>query len=160
MNHCTLMAELISDPQLRYTQDTQTAIAEFTVVFPGLKADDAPQQMKVLGWGNLAQEIQQTYHMGDRVLLEGRLSITSMERPEGFREKQVEMTAQRVYGLNTLGALPIGTPPTPPPIAAYSAPPPPGSPPPLPPPVAVAPPVPAPVAPTPEPEVDYDDIPF
>jgi single-strand DNA-binding protein len=158
MNHCTLLAELISDPQLRYTQDNQTPIAEFTVAFPGLRSEDAPQQMKVVGWGNLAQDLQTQYRTGDRVLLEGRLSINTLDRPEGFKEKQVEMTAQRVHSISALGAGAIGVPVTPPPAAtAYTAPA-------TPPPTATTP-TPAPAAapaapPTPEAEVDYDDIPF
>lgn len=158
MNHCTLMAELITDPQLRFTQDTQTAIAEFRVVFPGLKSEDEPQQMTVVGWGNLAQEIQGTYHVGDRVLMEGRLSINTVDRPEGFREKTVEMTVQRMYSLGALSTLSVGSPAVPAPApAAYAPPPGAGAP------VATvptaAPAAPA-AAPAPEPEVDYDDIPF
>ncbi|MDA0673298.1 MAG: single-stranded DNA-binding protein [Cyanobacteria bacterium] len=152
MNHCTLLAELISDPQLRYTQDNQTPIAEFSVAFPGLRAEDAPQQMKVVGWGNLAQEIQTQYRTGDRVLLEGRLSINTLDRPEGFKEKQVEMTAQRVYSIGALGAAAIGTPAMPPPPMAVAS---------SPAPAPTATPTAAPATPAaPEPEVDYDDIPF
>lgn len=154
MNHCMLMAEIITAPQLRYTQESQTAIAEMTVVFPGLRDDDPSQQMKVIGWGNLAQEMQETYHTGDRVLLEGRLSMNTVERPEGFKEKRAEMTAQRVYRINDLGSMAIA-----PPAAVPSA----GGPPP-----AAAPSQPAEVSRTAPPapaepaaaDVDYDDIPF
>ncbi|HEY9887703.1 MAG TPA: single-stranded DNA-binding protein, partial [Candidatus Obscuribacterales bacterium] len=82
MNQCMLMAEIISVPQLRYTQDNQTAIAEMTIAFAGLRPEDAAQTLKVIGWGNLAQEMQQQYQPGDRVLIEGRLSINTVERPE------------------------------------------------------------------------------
>lgn len=99
MNNCVLMAEIIQDPQLRYTSDTQTPIAEMLVQFPGLREDDPPSTLKVVGWGNLAQEIQENYHQGDRVVLEGRLNMNTVERPEGFREKRAEMTAQRIYRL-------------------------------------------------------------
>ncbi|MEL6400879.1 MAG: single-stranded DNA-binding protein [Leptolyngbyaceae cyanobacterium] len=152
MNHCMLMAEIIAAPQLRYTQDNQTAIAEMTVAFPGLRAEDAAQRLKVIGWGNLAQEIQEQYHTGDRVLLEGRLSINTVDRPEGFKEKQAEMTVQRVHRLSDLSTLSIPQPAVAPATAnapaASSA-------------VASAPPsaTPAP-APKPDAEVDYDDIPF
>ena len=53
--------------------------------------------MKIVGWGNLAQDIQQNYRAGQRVLLEGRLSMNVVDRPEGFKEKQAEMTVQRIY---------------------------------------------------------------
>jgi len=100
MNSCIIMAEIIQDPQLRYTSDTQTPIAEMLVEFPGLRAEDAPARVKVIGWGNLAQEIQETYHQGDRVVIEGRLSMNTIERPEGFKEKRAELTAQRIHRLD------------------------------------------------------------
>lgn len=104
------MAEIVDAPQLRYTADNQTPIAEFVVKFPGLRAEDTPGQMKVVGWGNLAQEIQTQYKMGDRVLLEGRLGMSTVERPEGFKEKRAEMTVQRVSPINSLQAMAIADP--------------------------------------------------
>lgn len=110
MNNCILMAEIVQAPQLRYTADNQTPIAEFVVKFPGLREGDAPGQMTVLGWGNLAQEIQERYHQGDRVLLEGRLSMNTVERPEGFKEKRAEMTVQRVSPIGELQSMVIAEP--------------------------------------------------
>ncbi|MEL6382902.1 MAG: single-stranded DNA-binding protein [Cyanobacteria bacterium J06626_18] len=152
MNHCMLMAEIIVAPELRYTQDNQTAIAELTVAFPGLRPEDGTQQMKVIGWGNLAQEIQEGYQVGDRVLIEGRLTMSTVDRPEGFKEKQAELTAQRLHRLADLGSAEIPRPTVPaaesPRSAASSATAP----------AAAAPPTPT--ASEPESEPDYDDIPF
>ncbi|NEQ32122.1 MAG: single-stranded DNA-binding protein, partial [Leptolyngbya sp. SIO4C5] len=75
MNNCILMAEIIQAPQLRYTSDNQMAVAEFVIQFPGLRPDETSSQIKVVGWGNLAQEIQAQYHAGDRVLIEGLLAL-------------------------------------------------------------------------------------
>ncbi len=93
------MVDLLQDPELRYTSDTQTPIAEMMVEFPGLRAEDPPSTLKVIGWGNLAQEIHERYHQGDRVVIEGRLSMNTVERPEGFKEKRAELTAQRIHNL-------------------------------------------------------------
>jgi single-stranded DNA-binding protein len=98
MNSCILMAEIVEEPQLRYTPD-QTALAEMLVQFPGPRAEDAPATLKVVGWGNLAQQIQQQYHQGDRVIIEGRLSMNTIDRPEGFKEKRAELTVQRIHSL-------------------------------------------------------------
>lgn len=98
MNSCILMAEIVQEPQLRYTPD-QTALAEMLVQFPGLRAEDPPATLKVVGWGNLAQEIQQQYRQGDRVIIEGRLSMNTVERSEGFKEKRAELTVQRIHSL-------------------------------------------------------------
>lgn len=110
MNNCMLLAEIVQAPQLRYTSDNQTPVAEFVVQFPGLKDTDPATQMKVVGWGNLAQEIQATYQVGQRVLLEGRLSMNTIERPEGFKEKQAEMTVQRIYNAGAFATMPMTAP--------------------------------------------------
>ena len=102
MNNCILMAEIVEAPQLRYTADNQTPISEFVAKFPGLREGDAAGQIKVIGWGNLAQEIQERYQVGERVLLEGRLGMNTIERPEGFKEKRAEMTVQRVTPISQL----------------------------------------------------------
>ncbi|MBD1851319.1 single-stranded DNA-binding protein [Leptolyngbya sp. FACHB-711] len=100
MNSCILMGEVTQDPQLRYTPDNQTPIAEMWVQFPGLRDDDPPSKLKVVGWGNLAQEIQERYHQGDRIIVEGRLNMNTIDRQEGFKEKRAELTAQRIHHVN------------------------------------------------------------
>jgi single-strand DNA-binding protein len=97
MNSCILMAEVVQDPQLRYTQDNQMAIAEMTVQFPALREEEAPVTLKVVGWGNLAQEVQETYRVGDRVIIEGRLNMNRIDRPEGFKETRPELNIQRIH---------------------------------------------------------------
>ena len=109
MNSCILMAEIVQAPELRYTSDTQTPIAEMFVEFPGLRAEDPPSRLKVVGWGNLAQEIQERFHQGDRVVIEGSLRMNTVERPEGFKEKRAELTAQRIHSLGADTALEAST---------------------------------------------------
>lgn len=99
MNNCIVMAEIVQDPQLRYTAESQIPIAEMMIQFPSVRQDDPPSLLKVVGWGNLAQEMSQRYHQGDRVIIEGRLGMTMIDRPEGFKEKRAELTAKRVYSV-------------------------------------------------------------
>lgn len=114
MNTCVLMAEIVQEPELRYTPDNQTPIAEMTVQFAGLRPEDPPATLKVIGWGNLAQEIQANYHEGDRVVIEGRLSMNTVDRPEGFKEKRAELTVQRLHrigaGLSLESTVTVPTP--------------------------------------------------
>ncbi|MBE9226629.1 single-stranded DNA-binding protein [Phormidium sp. LEGE 05292] len=99
MNSCILMAEVVQDPQLRYTPDN-LAVAEMLVQFPGIKPDDPPANLKVIGWGNLATEIHERCHRGLHIVIEGRLGMNTFERkPEGFKEKRAELTAQKVHYL-------------------------------------------------------------
>jgi len=101
------MAEIIQQPQLRYTPDNQLQIAEMLVQFPGQKPEDPPEHLKVIGWGNFAQEIHDKYREGDRVIIEGRLSMNTIER-DGIKEKRAELTAQRIYsvGADAMSAAP------------------------------------------------------
>ena len=99
MNSCVLMAEIIKEPELRYTQEGQTPISEMLVQFPSLRAEDPVETLKVVGWGNLAQQIQEQFHQGDRVIIEGRLTMNTIDRPEGFKEKRAELTASRIHAL-------------------------------------------------------------
>lgn len=96
------MVEIVQDPQLRYTADNQIPIAEMLVKFPNLR-NDSFAVLKVIGWGNLAQEINEKYHQGDCVIVEGRLAMNTLDRPEGFKEKRAELTAKKIYMLD-LGA--------------------------------------------------------
>jgi single-stranded DNA-binding protein len=106
------MAEIIQAPELRYTSENQTPITEMLVQFPGSRPEDPLATLKVVGWGNLAQEIQEKYRLGDRVVIEGRLGMNTIDRPEGFKEKRAELTAQRIHivGADTpLEASPMAT---------------------------------------------------
>lgn len=155
MNNCMLLAEIVQAPQLRYTSDNQTPVAEFWVEFPPLKENDPAAKLKVVAWGNLGQEVQANYQAGQRVLLEGRLAMNVIDRPEGFKEKQVEMTLQRLYDAGAFSTMAMTAPaPLAPPTASPAAP------------AAVTPasapsprpPVTPPAASAPSP--NYDDIPF
>jgi single-strand DNA-binding protein len=115
MNSCVLLGEIVKAPELRYTQDGQTAISEMVIQFPGLRAEDPMENMKVVGWGNLAQQIQEQFQEGDQVIVEGRLTMALLDRPEGFKEKRAELTAGRIHRVQAdLNAPRIAnTPPSP-----------------------------------------------
>jgi single-strand DNA-binding protein len=97
MNHCVLEVEVMEAPTLRYTQDNQTPIAEMTVRFDGLRPDDAPGVLKVVGWGNLAQDLQNRVQVGQRLVLEGRLRMNTVPRQDGMKEKRAEFTLARLH---------------------------------------------------------------
>jgi len=99
VNHCLLEAEVMEAPQIRYTQDNQTPIAEMTVQVEGLRPDDPPSTLKVVGWGNLAQDLQNRVRAGQRLVLEGRMRINSVARADGVREKKAELTLSRLHPL-------------------------------------------------------------
>lgn len=90
---------MLEAPQLRYTQDNQTPVAEMPVRMEGLRPDDPPGQLKVVGWGNLAQDLQNRVQVGQRLLLEGRLRMSTVTRQDGLKEKRAEFVLSRLHPL-------------------------------------------------------------
>jgi len=97
MNSCILMAQIIKEPELRYTPDSQIPSSQMLVQFPSLKPEDSPATLRVVGWGDLATEIKENFHEGDQVIIQGRLQINSVDRPEGFKEKRAELSVSKIY---------------------------------------------------------------
>ncbi|KGG12889.1 MULTISPECIES: single-stranded DNA-binding protein [Prochlorococcus] len=114
MNHCLLEAVVRQAPTIRYTQGNTTPIAEMEVSFNGLRADDPQGFIKVIGWGNLAQELQNNIHVGQKLVLEGRLRMNTIPRQDGTKEKKAEFTLARFHSIseqsNTRDSSPLNTP--------------------------------------------------
>ena len=90
---------MLEAPQVRYTQDNQTPVAELVARFDGLRAEDPPGQIKVVGWGNLATDLQNRVQVGQRWVLEGRLRMNTVTRQDGVKEKRAELTLARLHPL-------------------------------------------------------------
>lgn len=109
------MAEIIKNPELRYTADNQMAVADMFVQFApplGSRPDDRHPTIEVVGWGNLATEMKENYKQGDRVTIEGRLEMNTIER-DGFKEKRARLVASRLYhivAVDTPAAAPTSAP--------------------------------------------------
>jgi single-stranded DNA-binding protein len=124
LNHCLLECVVLEAPQLRYTQDNQTPVAEMGVQIEGLRPDDPPGQLKVVGWGNLAQDLQNRVRVGQRLVVEGRLRMNTVSRPDGIKEKRAELTLSRIHPLEAATtataapAVPAPRQPRPTPVAS------------------------------------------
>jgi single-strand DNA-binding protein len=106
VNHGLLEVEVLEAPQVRYTQDNQTPVAEMLVQVDGLRPDDPPAKLKVVGWGNLAQDLQNRVQAGQRLVLEGRLRMNTLTRNDGVKEKRAEFTLSRLHPLGQAGRNP------------------------------------------------------
>ena len=97
MNHCLIQAVINSAPQMRYTKENQTPIAEMIVNFKGLRSEDPVRELKILGWGNIAQEMIDELKEGQNIVIEGSLRMNSVTRKDGTKEKQPELTASKIH---------------------------------------------------------------
>ena len=100
MNHCLIQAVINSAPQMRYTKENQIPIAEMIVHFKGLRSEDPERELKILGWGNIAQEMVDELKEGQNIIIEGRLRMNSVTRKDGTKEKQPELTAYRIHKIS------------------------------------------------------------
>ncbi len=100
MNHFLIQAVINSAPQMRYTKENQTPIAEMIVNFKGLRSDDPTRELKILGWGNIAQEMVDELKEGQNIVIEGRLKMNSVTRQDGTKEKQPELTASKIHQIS------------------------------------------------------------
>ena len=108
MNHCLIQAVINSTPQMRYTKENNTPIAEMSVNFKGLREEDPSRELKVLGWGTIAQEMVKELKEGQNIVLEGRLRMNSVTRKDGTKEKQTELTASRIHHITTVEKISTG----------------------------------------------------
>ena len=99
MNSCVLMAQIVSEPELRQTQDG-TNVANMLVEFESSRPEEPTSKLRVVGWGSLAEEISQQYRVGDRVILDGRLSMNLLDMPEGYKEKRAELVVSKIFPLD------------------------------------------------------------
>ena len=97
MNHCLIQAKVKKEPQMRYTKENQTPIAEMVVEIKGLRGDDPLSELKILGWGTIAQEMVDNLKENQGVVIEGRLRMNNLTRKDGTKEKQAELTASRIH---------------------------------------------------------------
>ena len=92
-------------PTVRFTQDNKTPLAEIEVEFDSLRADDPPCLLKVVGWGKLAEELQNTVQVNSKLVIEGRLRMNTIPRKDGTKEKQAEFTLSRIHPFSSKTAI-------------------------------------------------------
>ena len=105
MNHCLIQAVINSAPQMRYTKENKTPIAEMMVNFKGLRDEDPSRELKVLGWGTIAQVMVGELKEGQSIVIEGRLRMNTVTRKDGTKEKQTELTASRIHHISPAGKM-------------------------------------------------------
>ena len=92
-------------PTVRFTQDNKTPLAEIEVEFDSLRADDPPSALKVVGWGKLAEELQNTVQVNSKLVIEGRLRMNTVSRQDGTKEKRAEFTLSRIHPFSSKTAI-------------------------------------------------------
>ena len=88
-------------PKVRFTQDNKTPLAEIEAELESLRADAPPSTIKVIGWGKLAEELQNKVQANSKLVIEGRLRMNTVPRQDGTKEKRAEFTLSRIHSFST-----------------------------------------------------------
>lgn len=99
----TVVGNLTSDPELRYTQ-TGLAVANFTIASTPRSFDKAtndykdgdPLFLRASVWREFAEHVAGSLHKGSRVIATGRLKQRSYETKEGEKRTSIELEVDEI----------------------------------------------------------------
>lgn len=101
MNSFVLMAKIVAEPQLRYTQESELRVTETIVEFDNVVPNNPPSKLKVVAWNNLAEEVKNKYTKGQQVMLSGRLKMDTITTQEGFKQKTAQLILSNIEPINS-----------------------------------------------------------
>jgi len=107
-NRVILIGNLTRDPQLRYTP-SQMAVCDFGVATnrqwtskDGQKREEVTF-VNCTAWGRQAETIQKYLNKGSPIFIEGRLTYSQWEGPDGKKRSKLEVTVERFQFLGSPG---------------------------------------------------------
>ena len=108
LNKCMIIGNLGRDPEMRYTPQG-TAVTSFSVaVSRSFNSRDGEQQeetdwFRVTAWNKLAEICNQYLTKGQRVYVEGRVSMRMWDGNDGQKHGSLELTATDLMMLSGKG---------------------------------------------------------
>ena len=105
MNSVILVGSLTRDPEVRYTSDTQRAIANFSIAIDRGKDrsgnDLGADFPSIVCFGKQAEVVEKYVTKGMQVGIQGRLQTRSYENKDGKKVYVTEVVADRVEFLDS-----------------------------------------------------------
>ncbi len=101
LNQIYLLGNLTRDPEIKYTNEGM-AIAEMRLavnkIWKNKNGEDAEivDYFNITAWNNLAENCVNSLKKGDRVLVNGHLSLRNWENKDGKKYNIINMTADIV----------------------------------------------------------------
>ncbi len=100
---CTLTGNLTADPELRFTS-SGAAVANFTVAATSRTFDKTTNQwrdsealfLRCTLWRQPAENLTESLHRGDRVIVTGRLRQRSFDTREGDKRTTIELDVDEI----------------------------------------------------------------
>lgn len=101
MNKTILMGRLTKDPDVRYTQKSNTAIANFTLAVNRRFAKDTDEVkadfINILALGKTAEFVSKYFKKGQQVAVVGRIQTRNWTDDKGIKHYVTEVVAEETY---------------------------------------------------------------
>lgn len=99
MNIVILIGRLTKDPEVRYTSETQMAVASFTIAIDRMARKGAERQAdfpRIVVFGKQAENCEKYLAKGRKVAIEGRIQTSSYQNKNGDTVYTTGVVASRV----------------------------------------------------------------
>ena len=100
MNKVILLGRLTKNPEVRYTQTTNTLVASFTLAVNRRFAKEGEQQadfINVVSWNKTAEFVSKYFKKGQQVAIVGRIQTRNYDDNNGVKHYVTEVIAEEVY---------------------------------------------------------------
>jgi len=101
MNKVILMGRLTKDPEVRYTQNTNTLVSSFSLAvnrkFVKQGEERQADFINVVAWNKLGEFCSKYFKKGQQVAITGRLQTRTWEDQEGKKRYVTEVIADEAF---------------------------------------------------------------
>ena len=101
MNKVQLLGRLTKDPEIRYTQTNNIAVANFSLAVNRRFGKEGEERqadfINIVSWGKTAQFCEKYFKKGMQIALVGRIQTRTYDDTEGKKHYVTEVVAEEVY---------------------------------------------------------------
>ena len=101
MNKVILMGRLTRDPEVRYTQTSNTLVASFSLAVNRRFARQGEERqadfINIVAWGKLGEFCSKYFKKGQQVGIIGRIQTRTWDDEQGQKHYVTEVVAEEVY---------------------------------------------------------------
>ena len=95
------MGRLTKDPEIRYTQTTNTMVASFNLAVNRRFVKEGQERqadfINIVAWGKTAEFVSKYFKKGQQVAVAGRIETRNYDDAQGQKRYVTEVIAEEVY---------------------------------------------------------------
>lgn len=96
MNRVELIGRLTRDPEVRYTADSNMAVATFTLAVDRVSKEKRADFPRIKVFGKQAENVEKYMHKGSQIAIEGSIETGSYKDKDGGTHYTTDVVASRV----------------------------------------------------------------